>query len=325
MALSTSIFKSRWRRVFLLLVVLGLGVATSIFYQGRVSPEVSFWRKAVASKFQYLETLDPETPKVVFVGGSSCSFSINVELLHDEYQIQSLNCGLLAGAGRDLQLDLGLTTLNKGDVLVLAFETHDWGNNDVSFQTPMGSQLWFTAVEPYAKKSSLAKIGREPHYQWRDLRIGGMHATTMGLKAALGRSLYRYSPDDIQPGGYLTTSYRDAAFGPHSRFSETTLSAQMKEFLLETRSELAERDIHLVVTFPWYFMTPEVASKQREEWRQLAEEMAVYVTVLKDPNWGVSTDEEDFADTAWHLSKEGALARTSVVGKELQSFLVGLN
>ncbi|MGJ8723007.1 MAG: hypothetical protein ACSHYB_00505 [Roseibacillus sp.] len=141
----------------------------------------------------------------------------------------------------------------------------------------------------------------------------------MGLKAALGRPLYRYSSEGINPGGYLSTSYRDGAFGPSSALNRNDLSSPMKEFLVKTQRELAKRDVVVVVTFPWFFMTPEVATGQRAEWQALAEEISKLVPVLYDPNFGVSTDIEDFADTAWHLSEKGALKRTSVIGKTLKS------
>lgn len=319
MVLFTSIFRPEWHRVSFLLAVVGFGIMTSVFYHGNVSPEVAFWRTAVDSKFQYLGTLDPDVPKVVFVGGSSCAFSINAKLLKDKFDVQALNCGLIAGAGRDLQLDLGISTLNAGDVLVLAFETHDWGYNNVSFETPLGSQLWFTAVKPHTKTSALGEIGRRPHYHRRDLRIGGKHAVTMGLKAVLRRPLYRYSSEGIEPGGYLTTSYRDGTFGPSSAVIQTNLSAQMRDFLVKTRYELAQREIEVFVSFPWFFMTSDVALEQRAVWQQLAEEISKFVPVLYDSNFGVSTEVEDFADTAWHLSRNGAMKRTLTIGESLRN------
>lgn len=308
-------------RVIVLLLAVLIGIGTTFFYQSTASPEVKFWKKAVNEKFDYLAAMDGDRPKVVFVGGSSCSFSINVEQLKDEFGIQALNGGLLAGAGRELQLDLGLSVLRPGDTLVLAFETPDWGSDSGPVNTPMGSKLWLTAIQPKLNSSSLARIGREPNYQLRDLRVGGYHTATVLLKVAMRRPLYRYALSDIKEGGYLVTTYDDGTCRPDTDLHKTILSKPMQEFLAKTSDALRREGIQIAVSLPWRFTSERIAEAQRLQWQGLAKELSKTVTVLPDPNWGVATARADFADTPWHLSEVGATRRTKIVGESLATFL----
>lgn len=308
-------------RVIVLLLAILIGFGTTFFYQSTASPEVKFWKKAVNEKFDYLAAMDADRPKVVFVGGSSCSFSINVEQLKDDFGIQALNGGLLAGAGRELPLDLGLSVLRPGDTLVLAFETPDWGSDSGSGNTPLGSQLWIAAVQPQVKESSLSVIGLEPKYRMKHMRVGGYHAATVMLKLGLRRPLYRYSMQGIRRGGYLVTDYDDGTCRPDTEVSRIELSKAMGQFLETTAKELRLRGIQVVVSLPWRFVSENIAEEQRNHWQTLAEDISKTVPVLPDPHWGVASAREDFADTPWHLSETAATRRTKIVGESLIEFL----
>ena len=57
----------------------------SVFYSLNVDSEVIFWTKTATSNIDYTNLLDTKSrDKIIFIGGSSCAFSINPEQLKNE-------------------------------------------------------------------------------------------------------------------------------------------------------------------------------------------------------------------------------------------------
>ncbi len=75
---------------------------------------------ALDEKFERLNSVDED--KIIVVGGSSVAFGLDSELLSEALGMPVVNFGLYAALGTKLMLDLSLSGVSEGDVVVLAPE-----------------------------------------------------------------------------------------------------------------------------------------------------------------------------------------------------------
>lgn len=75
---------------------------------------------ALDDKYNRLNSIDE--PKIVLVGGSSVAFGVDSKALEEYTGMPVVNFGLYAALGTKLMLDLSLSGINKGDVVVISPE-----------------------------------------------------------------------------------------------------------------------------------------------------------------------------------------------------------
>ena len=91
---------------------------------GAVFPEdshVNDFTAAVVDKYDRLNSL--EGRKIVFVGGSSLPFGLRSSLIEEELGYEVVDFGVYAALGTVVMMDLSLSGIKEGDVVVLAPET----------------------------------------------------------------------------------------------------------------------------------------------------------------------------------------------------------
>lgn len=314
MPLSISIFKGR---KYFLLVIGGalLAFVLNLVYTLKLDPEVQFWSLAIKEKLSYSSRVEDEK-RFVFVGGSSCAFSVDCEEFENQYGLAVLNMGIHAGAGRRLQLELGLQCLKKNDVLVLAFETGMWAESEPFKSYPLGAKL-YVAVTDILQDPIGPELGYGTQVDFLDLRIGSRHFVTRLAKLAAGRPAYRYRTSDIKKGGYLVFDREWPGLAPAKGLGERRLSSQSKDFLIRLKGLATKRNFQVVISLPWQLVDEDLEDEQRARNKELVGELSEYFLVLSDPNYGVSSDKNLYSDTNYHLTHEGAKTRCEVLAREL--------
>jgi hypothetical protein len=301
-----------------LAAVLVAALGAAWLYTTRADPEVAFWREALGVKVARAEEIAGADRRVFFVGGSSCAFSIDPEQLEREFGINACNFGVHAGAGRALQIELALQHLRAGDILVVAFETPLWEGEGELAPEPLGSKLWYGVLSGRTyQRSRLPDAGFPDGYSAVQLRPGGYHCVTMLAKLLLGRPLYRYTSSDLRSGGFMSTGLREGELQPSESAVPYRLGSTGRSILQRLTEHAKSVGAQVVVTLPWSFVAEPAVAEQRQANQALANEIAEFCPVLADPNLGARSDPSDFSDTNWHLSAQGAAARTAVVGKAL--------
>lgn len=139
------------------------------------------YQSVIQDKFRILITTDD--PKIIIVGGSNCAFGINQKMIEDASGYKVVNMGLHAGFGHMFYSELAKANVNKGDIVLLAYE-YDWpyGNafetvdpelvmsaidNDISMYKYLPSKYLFTifkGIIPYASKKNNVKYETEGVY-----------------------------------------------------------------------------------------------------------------------------------------------------------------
>lgn len=316
----TSISKA-WIYLLLMIVAVVAAFGISVFYTLRVNPEVEFWSSEMDRKEAYAASLDRNEPVFIFVGGSSCAFSVDPSVVREEGKFESVNMGLAAGAGPGLLLELGLQKLEKGDVLVVAIETGQWQEETFVDPPALGAQLYFANREFFKKALITPSLGFDSFRRPENLRPGGYHLATMAAKVALGRPLYRYGPENRRPGGYLV--FEDPAYevaGAESA-SSSVLSDNSRTLLKNLVKICEARGERVVVSFPWRYVSESVLAEERKNLKKLAAQISEICPVLEDAEGGASSDRTDFADTGWHLSPTGAARRSKGLQTAIRNWL----
>ena len=77
----------------------------------------------LGEKYDLLNSTDSK--KIVFVGGSSLAFGLDSTLVKQHLSMEPVNLGLYANLGTKIMLDLSLSNINRGDVVIVAPEMNE--------------------------------------------------------------------------------------------------------------------------------------------------------------------------------------------------------
>lgn len=310
-------------RLALLLVFIAISAwMIGAFYTWLFDPEMKFWTQAAKEKLAWVEEVRAKHGYVIgVVGGSTTTFGIDAEYIEREHILPVANLGLHVGMGPEALVGFGLSSLRKGDTLVLSLEP-----SILTEEYPETSKL--------GSKLSLI-LGRPEMLEWEQevqalptlkalaaLPPGGYHVMTILGKIAMRLPLYRYSIENLKPGGLQVTEER-RDFAATMDFSSPekvpSLSEHGVQLLRNAQSAADEKGINLIYVFPWSYWPGENANEQRTANAVLLDTIGRNVRVLREPPMGVHSELNDFADSGQHLTAEAAAARSSVLAETLKN------
>jgi hypothetical protein len=300
-----------------LAILTGIAGASYTFW---VNPEIQFWKGAAQKKLEWCEKMRAKHGYVIgVVGGSSTTFGIDAAWIEKNHSLPVANLGLGAGAGADACTGFGLAALRRGDTLIASVEP-GLLTDDAGTTTAMGTQLAYAFGLP----QMVDWDNKRPiHGQAADifaLQPGGRNLVTMAGKLLLRIPLYRYDLKDAQAGGLQVTADR-RPFDQYSKTNqepaEMTLSASGREFLEKLKKTADSRGIKVFYVLPWVYSHPKQASQAREIHSRFLDQVEQFLPVLREGNNGIHDLRDDFADTAMHLTAEGATKRSEVFSKLL--------
>ncbi len=308
-------------RLALLLIFIAISAwMTGALYTWFLDPEMKFWTAAAKQKLEWVEKMREEHGYVIgVVGGSTTTFGIDAEYIEREHGLPVANLGLHVGMGPEALVGFGLSSLRKGDTMVLSLEPS-------------------ILTEEYAETSKLGSklcliLGRPEMLGWdQEVQVlpilkalaalppGGYHVMTMLGKLALGMPLYRYSVENLQPGGLQVTDER-RDFAAEMDFSSpdkvALISAGGVQLLKNAQFAAKKRGIRLVYVLPWSYWPPTSAPQRRVANKTLLESVGQHTAVLLEPAMGIHSEIRDFADSGQHLTKDVARARSRQLAKSL--------
>ena len=145
---------------------------------------------------------------------------------------------------------------------------------------------------------------------------------TMLGKLLLNQPLYRYSITDSRPGGLQVTSER-RPFTLSMKLSDNpqriSLSSSGRKLLKTISDEAARRGLKVVYVLPWAYWPENTADRRRSANSTLLQQISEFMPVLREPNLGVHSAAQDFADSGQHLTAEAAAERSRIFSKTLQA------
>jgi hypothetical protein len=296
------------------LFALGVGA----FYSLRIDPEISYWAAAAEHKLAWADQMRRQHGYVIgVVGGSTTTFGIDAERMHEEYNLPVANLGLHAGMGPDACVGLGFLALQRGDTLILSLEPSMLSKEDDVPTSRLASKLAARLREPrllnWRPNQPSSLLGTPIQ-----LQPGGYHTMTMLGKLALSKPLYRYTIEEMHPGGLQVTSERRPLSSPADP-TPVQLSTSGRKLLEALKKEADQRGINLFYLLPWSYSPEEIAVRQRAVNARFLAEVQAVIPAIQEDALGVHTPLQDFADTTQHLTADAAARRSKILVPLLQA------
>jgi hypothetical protein len=313
------------RLTLLLLTVALLAAVAGAAYALRFNPEMDFWKVSAERKLQWADQMRTKHGRAIgIIGGSTTTFGIDAEILEREHGLPVVNLGLHAGMGPEVCSGFGFAALRPGDTLIVSLEP-SMLTEEIPEPTSLGVRMAWALHNPEIIRWDHTISGWQNMLNPAKLQPGGYHVMTMLGKLALGHPLYRYHISDSRPGGLqVTAERRPSALAQSTHESESgnlQLSGSGRALLARIRDEASARNIRVAYLLPWAYVAHSEAEDSRERHKQLLAEISKYLPVIEEPDFGVRTDPQEFADSRQHLTEEAAQKRSSRIAPFLHTFL----
>jgi len=303
----------------LLLVAFVTSVAGAT-YALRFNPEMHFWRTVAERKLSWVEQMRAKHGHVIgVVGGSTTTFAIDAGMIEREYGLPVANLGLHAGVGAEACAGFGLASLQPGDTLIVSIEPGMLTGEDVG-ATSLATRLAYSLGKPAMLHWQKGESFTSRAADLTKLQPGGGHVITMLGKLAMRMPLYRYSAENSLPGGLqVTDERRNFAGTPTNTIEDATISLSPEGAALITniRQEAEQRGIRVVYILPWAYAPEHSAEIMRQANSHFLNQVAAIMPVIREPEKGVHTERQDFADSGQHLTLEAAGKRSRLFEKAL--------
>ena len=297
--------------------LLGVAVSTwavAALYTLQGNPEIAFYRRADVLKREWSRAIGPgQTSRIVVLGGSSCLTAIVPRRMLEQYQLPTLNLGLVAGMGAQILTRYGLDFVKPGDTLIVALEPGLLVRPPEL--EPLGVQFAVATGQ-----TRLLSDGRRVDWVGAlvSLRPGGYHVFTLLGKIILRQPLYRYAPSELKEGGWLEVAARRDLGNPG--VGKLKLSPEGKELLATIHRECQRRGVRVAYSLPWQFCVPEDLTATQRENLLFIREVAAVIPVLREPSLGAHAVREHFADTLLHPIGTAAALRTDELAQAITSW-----
>jgi len=304
-----------------LFVAIQLGIVLGL--QTVVARNSQSYVASTVDKQRRLATL-PE-PRIVFVGGSSLAFGLDSALVEDRLQRRVVNMGLFAPLGGRFMLNQAADGLRDGDIVVLSFEYELYTTPNVYDGLDCKNWREILMLSPgtasYMSRDIFLKMAREEN---------GLACASDLVKQAV-RSVIGAAPERPAYARAAFNEYGDVALPreqlPEFKEQKTKRleidAGHLKRVIADVRAFHAAcqpRGIRVLLVMP---CTPE--SRYAAEGTtfeaieaQLREHSGVPVLVgARDAR----LPDALFYDTIYHLTTEGARARTASLCDRLRAAL----
>lgn len=314
---STSPSERRLPRIVIgLLLTAGLVWTLCALYSTRWDAEVRFYTALSRIQDAWVRKLgNTHANKIVFYGGSSCTFSIDGDYLFVNHNLPVVNRGLAAGMGIKIPTLNALKDLKPGDTLVIALEPGQL--TSPAELTSLALHFCFAVNHPEWARDRTLQLPACGHISaWLALRPGCQHLVVMTGKLLQGRPLYRYDVEHARPSGFVATDVRNPISGPPGHGDR--LSADVVNFLPALRQWCDTNGVRVAYSLPWGYCPPDQAAAFRRQNAATLLRLSAFVPVLKDPQLGADTNATHFADTVWHLTASAARLRTEALAPALK-------
>jgi hypothetical protein len=288
-----------------------------------LNPEMQFWKIAAERKLSWVDQMRAKHGHVIgVVGGSTTTFAIDGDMIEREYNLPVANLGLHAGVGADACAGFGFAALQPGDTLIVSIEPGMLTGEETG-ATSLATRLAYALQKPEmlhwqdgaGLSSRLADLTK--------LQPGGGHVITMLGKLALRMPLYRYNVEGSLPGGLqVTDDRRNFRVAPAATREDAKieLSPEGAALLAQIRQAAEQRGLRVAYVLPWSYVPEESSELQRQANSDFLDQVAAIMPVLHEPALGVHTERSEFADTAQHLTLEGATRRSRAFAETISRY-----
>ena len=257
--------------------------------------------------------------KIVFVGGSSFAFGLDSNLVKKELSMEPVNLGLYANLGTKIMLDLSLSNINPGDVVVLAPEMNEqtlslYFNAETAMQALDGNLDMLASIDTDDYTSLVGAV-------W-GFASNKLHYTFTGERpensGAYRKENFNAYGDNIYDRPYNVMSTVQKSISLDFKYDATDATVTEYEEFVDYLNAYAKRIKALGATV--YFSFPPMneaaltedctAERINEFYLNLAK--SLNFKIISNPNDYI-LDEGYFYDSEFHLNNAGVTVRTATL------------
>lgn len=289
--------------VFFEVVVLGIiMIPADVFH--------SSYQSLIQDKYRVL--IETNEPKIIMVCGSSSAFGLDQKMLEEKTGYKVANLGLHAGFGHLFYSELAKANINKGDIVICAYE-YGW-QNGFDFLDP---NLIMTGID-----SDIKMYTRIPVSRWMDF-IGNIFRyaeTKYTYTDASG--IYSREAFDSETG--QMTMERDYSLEYSADECGTAdinvvISDSSREYLIDFKEYVQERGASI------YFAAPPIDVDgvtcdytEMDKLKQLEEE-EIGIPYISNPRDYVFPHEL-MSNAIYHCNTKGEKVRTELLINDLKKY-----
>lgn len=277
--------------------------------------ESAFFSEAVRTSERYAGSLRAGHPHLFVVfGGSTSRASWIPSVLLDEFGVPVVNFGLHAGFGPNVITELAMREAKPGDTVVVAFEPAILARDEATPPTG-GADLFLHEDGLSFRPGRFFRL--EPAHLVQYLQGNTRYNLFMVMKKLRRMKLYRYNvAENLHDDGWMEVhERRPLPFDSEPRpAAPIRLGDAGRDLLLLIRDECERRGCRAVYALP-----PRLEGNPNAPaaYASLLTDILPILPVVRDPLLGCNPHPDEFADTAQHPLRPGALRATRSLGPAL--------
>lgn len=275
---------------------------------------------ALDEKYERLNSLEGE--KIVVVGGSSVAFGLDSEALEGYTGMPVVNFGLYAALGTKIMLDLSLSGIGEGDIVVVAPEMNEetlslYFSADTTWRAIEGN---FSMLKYIGKDNRASMVGALWGYALDKIKAsfsGGIDFSKDGIYSSDNFNEYGDFANYPRPGNIMPEYYdpnTEIMLDPDS-FSDGFY--EFRDYLNEYVKKCEQRGA--TVYFSFSPMNSLACTVDDETLLELYDFLSDHLEceIISDP-MDYILDPGYFFDTNFHLNDTGVVARTIQLAKDIR-------
>lgn len=295
-----------------------IGSVISILLTVVFNPEVEFWSERFESKDKEISVI--AEPKVIFIGGSSCTFSVDPDTVDDIIGRPSYNFGGSAYMGAPYMFERVKPHIGKGDIVVVGYEPEILRNFGRFNYSPLGPRMAVRDMD--LEIATELGLGVDTLPEWfKILRPGLRNTVVIAGRLVKGGKAYTYGSEDLKSKGRIELQKIEYRIGPQRELEFNDLEDGVVRFLGEVMKFCESKGAHCIYTIPWQGTDVNFVGENREIRKRFLSEISRIMPVIPDSSVGVISGDKGFSDTAYHMGAELSIARSTFLGKELAKLI----
>ncbi len=277
--------------------------------------ESAFFSEAIRTSERYAGSLRAEHPHLFVVfGGSTSRASWIPSVLLDEFGVPVVNFGLHAGFGPHVITELAMREAKPGDTIVVAFEPAILARDETTPPTG-GADLFLHEDGLSFRPGRFFRL--DPAHLVQYLQGNTRYNLIMVMKKLRRMKPYRYTvAENLHEDGWMEVhERRPLPFDSEPRpAAPIRLGAAGRDLLLSIRDECDRRGCRAVYALP-----PRLEGNPNTPaaYASLLADILPILPVVRDPLLGCNPHPDEFADTAQHPLRPGALRASRSLGPAL--------
>lgn len=312
MRTSSSISRSSAGTILVLALAAVLSAAFSWHAKRHWQVESAFFSEAIRKSERYADSLRADHPNLFIVfGGSTSRTSWIPSVLLEEFGVPAVNFGLHAGFGPHVIAELAMREAKPGDTVVVAFEPSILARDEAAPPTG-GADLFLHEKGLSFRDGRFFRL--DPTHLVQYLQGNTRYNLFMAMKKLRRMKPYRYNvAENLHDDGWMEVrERRPLPFDSEPRpAAPIRLGAAGRDLLLSIRDECEQRGCSAVYALP-----PRLEGNPNAPAANAALLLDILpiLPVVRDPLLGCNPHPDEFADTAQHPLRPGALRATRSLG-----------